>query len=43
MPASCLDRDVQLPAAVHFFVGSKACWYEIADGLPRFDAYPERG
>jgi hypothetical protein len=24
----------------HIFVASKAPWYEIADDLPRFDAYP---
>src|SRR5207249_12306987 len=24
----------------HIFVASKAPWHEIADGLPRFDAFP---
>ena len=24
----------------HIFVGSKASWFEITDGLPRFDEYP---
>ncbi len=43
VPASCLDGAVRLPPAVHLFVGSKACWYEISDELPQFDAYPERG
>jgi hypothetical protein len=25
----------------HIFVGSKAAWYEITDGLPQFDAFPD--
>lgn len=25
----------------HIYVGSKAPWYEIADGLPQFEALPE--
>ena len=42
VPASCLDGDVRLPEPVHIFVGSKASWYEIADGLAQFDQYPQR-
>jgi hypothetical protein len=24
----------------HIFVGSRAPWFEIADALPQYDAYP---
>jgi hypothetical protein len=40
MPAGCLEDDPRSDPAVHIFVASKAPWYEIADELPRFDAYP---
>jgi hypothetical protein len=29
-----------LPPSKHIFVGSKAPWFEITDGLPQFDEYP---
>ncbi len=35
-----LDDPKQQPLA-HIFVASKAPWYEIADDIPRFDAFPE--
>ncbi len=40
MPAGCLDGDPGVRPLAHIFVGSKAPWFEIADPLPRFDAYP---
>ena len=40
MPAGCLDDDPGIRPLAHIFVESKAPWYEIADDLPRFDAYP---
>lgn len=32
-----VDSDLRLPPAYHIFVGSKATWYEIADGLPQHE------
>lgn len=40
LPAGCLDEDPGVRPVSHIFVGSKASWYEIADPLERFDAYP---
>jgi hypothetical protein len=40
MPAGNLEGDPGARPRAHIFVGSKAPWYEIADDLPRFDAYP---
>jgi hypothetical protein len=40
MPAGCLEGDPGVRPQAHIFVASKAPWYEIADDLPRFDAYP---
>ena len=28
---------------MHIFVGSKAPWFEITDGLPQFQGFPEHG
>ena len=39
-PAGNLLGDVDLPAARHVFVGSKAPWYEITDSLPQYEEYP---
>ncbi len=39
-PAGNLDDDPGERPGDHIFVASKAPWYEIADELPRFDAYP---
>ncbi len=39
-PAGNLDDDPGLRPLAHIFTASKAPWYEIADALPRFDAYP---
>ena len=40
VPAGSLDDDPGAREALHIFVGSKAPWYEIADGLPQHVAYP---
>jgi hypothetical protein len=40
LPAGGLDGDPGVRPLAHIFVGSKAPWFEIADSLPRFDAYP---
>ncbi|MGI4959803.1 MAG: GFA family protein, partial [Janthinobacterium lividum] len=29
--------------SMHIFVGSKAPWFEITDGLPQFDELPSDG
>lgn len=39
-PAGNFDADPGERPGDHIFVASKAPWYEIADDLPRFDAYP---
>ncbi|MEO8305702.1 MAG: hypothetical protein ABI724_16450 [Betaproteobacteria bacterium] len=39
---SCLCRAIRFEAerpTMHMFVGSKAPWWEIADGSPKFDEY----
>ncbi len=40
VPAGTLDDDPGSRPESHVFVGSKAAWHEIADALPRYDAYP---
>ena len=35
-----LDDDPGSRPEAHIFVGSKASWYEISDGLPQHDGYP---
>ena len=35
--AGTLDSPLPVPAQSHIFVGSKADWYEIRDGLPQHD------
>src|SRR5205085_2519282 len=35
-----LADDPGMRPQAHVFIGSKAPWHEIADALPRFDAYP---
>jgi hypothetical protein len=40
VPAGGLDGDPVTRPQAHLFVGSKAPWHEIADALPRFEAYP---
>jgi hypothetical protein len=40
VPAGLLDGDPGARPEIHLFVGSKAVWHEIADSLPRAEAYP---
>ena len=40
MPAGALDQDPGLAPSMHIFVGSKASWFEITDGVEQFDAMP---
>ncbi len=40
IPAGALDDDPGGRPRLHFFVGSKAPWYEIRDDLPQFESYP---
>ncbi len=40
VPAGNFDGDPGIRPKLHIFVASKAPWYKLPDGLPRFDAYP---
>jgi hypothetical protein len=40
VPLGNLDDHPGAQPLAHIFVASKACWYDIAGDLPRFDAYP---
>jgi hypothetical protein len=40
VPMGTLDDDPGISPQAHIFVGSKAPWYEIADGLPQYEEYP---
>ena len=40
MPAGALDGELGIRPQMHLFVGSKASWHLLADGLPKHDAYP---
>lgn len=40
VPAALFDSDPGARPAAHIFVGSKASWYEITDGLPQFSELP---
>ncbi|MEX0923298.1 MAG: GFA family protein [Rhodovibrionaceae bacterium] len=40
IPLGSLDDDPGRGADCHIFVGSKAVWYEIEDGLPQFEERP---
>ena len=40
LPAGSFDDATSLRPSIHMFVASKAPWDEIADALPRFDAFP---
>jgi hypothetical protein len=40
VPAGALDDDPGVRPIAHIFVGSKAPWYDVVDGIARFDAYP---
>lgn len=43
VPLGVLDDDPGVRPACHIFIGSKAPWYEITDGLPQHATYPPRG
>ena len=40
VPAGNLDGDIHRPLDSHIFVDSKACWFDITDDAPQFEAYP---
>ena len=40
IPAGLLDDDPQARVSSHIFVGSKAPWCRITDGLPQHDEWP---
>jgi hypothetical protein len=40
MPAGALDGELGIRPQMHLFVGSKAAWHSVSDGLPKHDAYP---
>ena len=35
-----IEGDPGIRPQAHIFVGSKAPWFEITDGLPQFEAFP---
>ncbi len=35
-----VDGEPQLPPGYHFFIGSKAPWITVADGLPQYEEWP---
>lgn len=35
-----IEGDPGIRPRAHIFVGSKAVWFEITDGLPQFEAFP---
>jgi hypothetical protein len=41
--AGTFDDDPGIRPRAHVFVGSKACWHEITDGLPCFEEYAPEG
>jgi hypothetical protein len=42
VPAGSLDSDPGIRPTQNIFWGSKACWYEDANGLVKFEELPER-
>lgn len=40
LPAGPLDDDPGARPLAHIFAASRAPWFDLADALPRFDAYP---
>ena len=40
VPLGTIEADPGLRPKAHIFVGSKAPWVEITDGLPQFDEFP---
>jgi hypothetical protein len=41
IPSGCLDDDPGTRPFGHVFVGSKAPWFELSDGLPQFEELAE--
>ena len=41
VPAGGLEGDLGVKADRRIFVGSNAPWYDITDGLPRYEEYPQ--
>lgn len=41
LPMGNFDGDPGVQVLAHIFTASKAGWYEISDGLPQFEAYPD--
>lgn len=41
IPLGRLDQAPNNIIEGHFFVGSKSPWYEISDGLPEFEEFPD--
>jgi hypothetical protein len=40
VPAGPLDTDPGVRPSMHIYVGSKACWFDITDAIPQFEAAP---
>lgn len=43
LPIGGLDQDPHARPTMNIFVGSKAPWYDITDGLPQYDEWPPGG
>ncbi len=43
MTLETVTGDPAVRPEAHIFVGSKAPWYDITDGLPLFDEWPPKG
>jgi hypothetical protein len=43
LPIAGLDQDPGVQPQMNIFVGSKAPWYEITDGLPQYEEWPPGG
>jgi hypothetical protein len=41
VPMGTLVDPPSMKPSMHIFVGSKAPWYDILDGLPQFDGFPD--
>ncbi len=41
--AGSIENTKRLEVKGHVFVGDKADYYDITDGLPQYEAYPEKG
>ena len=43
LPVGTIDGDPGGQVSHHIFVGSKAPWFEISDGLPQFEEHAPEG